>query len=1100
MSNCLTGRFSQSLFLFLIAALFAGQLPAQTKRINRSIDPASRTVLAGTVHPNAIANTATGRAAADLLMDRMQLVLKRSDAQQSALEDLLAAQQDPNSPQYRQFLTPEQFGAQFGASDEDIATLTDWLTQQGFTVAEVAAGRSSIEFSGTVAQVEQAFATEIHTYTENGVEHIANAMEISIPDALADVVSGVASLHDFQTNVLHRTSPQTNLTSGGHALSPYDFATIYNVAPLWKAGTDGTGQTVAIVGRTNINMSDVTTFRSKYGLTGNNTQVILNGNDPGVISSSEATEALLDVEWSGAVARNAAIAFVVSGSTRATGGDVLSSQYIVNHNVAPVMSYSFGLCESQMGATQLDLFNKLWQQAAAQGISVVVAAGDSGSAGCDSPSSTGRSGANTTKPASLGFAVSGTASTAYNVAVGGTQFNEGTSASTYWAASNDSNGASALSYIPEVVWNESSYTTSGASSNGLWAGAGGFSSVYATPSWQTGVGVPSVDPGTTAGHHRYLPDVALSGAEHDAYIIVQNGQTVGVGGTSAGAPAFAGILALANQQAKGPTGNAAPVLYSVAAKVPTAFHDITTGTNAVPCVTGSPNCTTASGATVGTMAGFTAGPGYDLATGLGSVDAYTLVTNWPASTGVKLPAPVISSLTPNPIPASASSQTLTLVGTGFQSGAKIVLTPSTGSATTLTATFVSSLQLTAAVTVGAVATSYTVLVTNPDGQSSATSTLKVVVPPTITSLSPNPITGSNQAQTVTINGTGFVSGAKLNIGNNSVTATYVSAAKLTASVSVGTQTRSLNVSVTNPDGGVSNITALQVNAAAVALTITSLSPNPMTGSASAQTLTINGTGFVTGAKVSLTAPGASPVVYDANFVSSTRLTASVTVGTTAQNWTVSVSNPTGSPSSNSTLQVIAPGTAAVPTVTSINPTSVTGSTRQQFLTVRGTGFSNSSKVVLTPASGSALTYSGFPQVTVIDSTYLLVLVDVGTTAQTWAVTVVNSAGQSSNAATLTVTAPTTTSTAMAITSVSPNPFPASTAAQTMTVTGTGFRTGLHLELFASASVDGASITSVNVVSSTQVQIVMTLGKTAQTWTMQFTNGGTSSNQIKFTVQ
>ncbi len=1095
----LTGRVSHSLFLFLITALFAGQLPAQTKRINRSIDPASRTVLSGTIHPQAVAASDTGRASADLAMERMQLVLKATAEQQAALDALLAAQQDPTSPQYHQFLTPEQFGAQFGASDDDVAALTDWLNQQGFTVGEVAAGRRSIEFSGTVAQVEQAFATEIHTYTVNGAKHIANATEISIPDALADVVGGVASLHDFHASVLHRTSPATNLTGGGHALSPYDFAAIYNVAPLWKNGTDGTGQTIAIVGRTNINMSDVTSFRSKFGLTGNNTQVILNGNDPGVVSSSEATEALLDVEWSGAVAKGAAIAFVVSGSTRATGGDVLSSQYIVNHNVAPVMSYSFGLCESQMGSTQLALFNSLWQQAAAQGISVVVAAGDSGSAGCDVPTSTGRNGSNTTKPASGGFAVSGTASTPYNVAVGGTQFNEGTNAATYWAASNDANGASALGYIPEVVWNESAYTASGASGNGLWAGAGGYSSVYATPSWQTGTGVPTLDPGTTSGHHRYLPDVSLSGAGHDAYIILQNGSTTGVGGTSAGAPAFAGILALANQQAKGPSGNAAPVLYTLAAKYPSAFHDITTGTNAVPCVSGSPNCTVASGATTGVMAGFSAGPGYDLATGLGSVDAYNLVMNWPASSGVKAAAPVVSSLTPNPIPASASPQNVTILGTGFQTGAKVVLTPTSGTAVTVVSTFVSSLKLTAAITVGTAATTYSVVVTNPDGQSSAATSIKVVVAPAITTLSPNPITGSNQAQTLTVTGTGFVSGAKLTVGNTTLNATYVSATQLTASVSVGTTARALDVTVTNPDGGVSNTASLQVNAASAALAITSLTPNPLAGSAAAQTLTINGTGFVTGAKVSLTAPGAAAVVYAANFVSSTRLTASVTVGTTAQNWTVSVSNPTGSPSNNLTLQVTAPSAVSVPTVTSLNPTSLTASNQQQFLTINGTGFSNSSKVVLTPASGSAVTYSGFPQVTVLQSTKLVVLVDVGTTAQTWGVTVVNSAGQSSNSATLTVTAAATT-VAMTITSVSPNPFPASTTAQTMTVTGTGFKQGLHVELFASASVDGASITSVNVVSSTQVQIVMSLGKTAQTWTMQFTNGGTASNQVKFTVQ
>ncbi len=320
--------------VFLLLSTYA--LVAQVHPRIAGIPGTARVRLSGTTHVLANPANDMGRAAAGLPMERMMLQLSSGDEELAALEQLLADQQDPQSARYRQWLTPEEFGARFGAAQQDIDAIGLWLESQGFTVNSVAAGRRVIEFSGTVRQVEQAFQTEIHRYRVNGVEHIANSTDISIPAALSPVVKGVVSLHNFPRQPMHHTVrpvPLTDLQGGSYGLSPYDFAAIYNVKPLWNANFDGTGQTVAIAGRTNINPNDMTTFRSFFGLPGNNTQVVLNGPNPGIISAGEETEADLDVEWSGGIAKGAAVKFVVSKTTNASDGIDLSSQYIVNNNL-----------------------------------------------------------------------------------------------------------------------------------------------------------------------------------------------------------------------------------------------------------------------------------------------------------------------------------------------------------------------------------------------------------------------------------------------------------------------------------------------------------------------------------------------------------------------------------------------------------------------------------------------------------------------------------------------------------------------------------------------------------------------------------------------
>ncbi len=594
-------------------------------RVPSFVDDEQRITLHGDRHPLAISQYDAGAVSPDFRMDRMLLTLQSDAAQQDALLQLLDGQHDSESPYYHQWLTPEQFGERFGVSEADAAQVSRWLQAHGMEVEEVTAGRRAIVFSGAAAQVEEAFHTQIHIYKIGNEVHHANASDPEIPAAFSGVVGGVLSLHDFRSEPMHSGAriPTPDFTSGGsYYLAPADFATIYDLGPLYQESIGGSGQSVAIVARSNINIADARQFRTSFGLPANDPQIVVNGADPGILSAGEETEADLDVEWSGAVARNATIKFVVSKSTNSSDGTYLSAQYIVSHNLAPVMSMSFGLCEAALGSSGNSFINNLWQQAAAQGITVFVSSGDSGAAGCDSSS---------VAKATHGRGVNGLCSTPYSVCVGGTEFNEGSKSSLYWSPSNASGTqSSALSYIPEVVWNESS-------SGGLWASGGGASTIYAKPSWQTGTGVP-------ADGKRDVPDVSLSSAGHDGYLMYQNGGLYVVGGTSAAAPSFAGVMTLVVQHSAARQGNANTAFYSLAGKQRAGgafvFHDITSGNNSVPG-----------------EAGFAATVGYDQATGLGSIDASVLVSHW--SDAAATPAfHVAASSTSLPVTAGTSNSVI----------------------------------------------------------------------------------------------------------------------------------------------------------------------------------------------------------------------------------------------------------------------------------------------------------------------------------------------------------------------------------------------------------------------------------------------------------
>ena len=672
--------------LLVVSAFAAFASSAQTTqtsgpqaRITESINAKNLTVLAGNVHPLARPEFAVGAAPLDLRMERMLLVLKRGPEQEAALQKLLQDQQDKSSPHYRQWLTPEQFAQRFSPAEDDIQKVLAWLRSCGFQNVRPSRSHSIIEFSGTAIQVEQTFGTTIQKFVVNGQDHWANASDPSIPAALSPVVAGVFTLHNFyKSPQVHVTNgqftatvkpgarPEFTASGGQHALVPADYYTIYNFNPLQIF----TGAKIALVGRSNINLQDVIGFHFFTFDQAESPQVLLNGPDPGNLGGGEETEAVLDTTWAGAVAPTASVTLVVSKSTATTDGVDLSEIYIIDNNIADVMSESFGDCEANFTSTQAAGIASLAQQAAAQGITYLVSAGDSGSAGCDNP----RTATTATHPASVNLL----AATPYTVAVGGTMFAEGTNPARFWkSASDPTTLGSAISYIPENVWNESCPSgQSGCTKANIFATGGGTSTFFARPSYQSGVtGIP-------ADNARHIPDVSLTAAGHDPYLLcirascVPNAQNqisfAGVSGTSASTPAFAGIMALVGQKNLVRLGQPNFVLYRLAAVENTAqcnasssaslppstcvFNDVTVGNNSVPGETG-----------FGTSsAKFQSGPGYDQATGLGSVNVTALINQW-------------NSVTFNPTSTAFSMSPLTATH-GDPLNVTVNVTPNSGSA------------------------------------------------------------------------------------------------------------------------------------------------------------------------------------------------------------------------------------------------------------------------------------------------------------------------------------------------------------------------------------------------------------------------------------
>jgi uncharacterized protein (TIGR03437 family) len=568
-------------------------------------------VLTGRVHHLAKPGNERGRLDPSAPLFNLTVAFSPTPDQQADLESLLVAQRTPGSPDYHRWLTPEQYADRFGLNPSDLSAVTGWLQDQGLTVTGVARSRTWVMVSGAAGRVEKAFQTEMHHYNVNGRQHFANSIPPSLPQQFQGVVRTIRGLHDFRPHAMHHamrdaaapSAQQPDYTSshGNHYLAPADHAIIYNISPLQSAGYDGAGQTLVVAGQTQINISDIRQFRSKYGLPAADPQVMLvpGAQDPGAVKDDQ-DEAHLDIEWSGAVARNATILYVYAS-------DVFDAvQYAIDSNLAPVISTSYGSCEGDITLSDAATMQGWAQQGNAQGITWFAASGDDGAADC---AYLGQSSLAVDVPGSIPEVT----------AVGGTEFQEGSGQ--YWNATNAANYSSVQSYIPEVAWNDSALDSQPSSTGG------GSSKFFSKPSWQVGPGVPG-------DNARHVPDIAMNAsADHDGYLVYSQGADAVFGGTSVPTPIYAGLAAVLNQylvaskaQSTPGLGNINPTLYSLAQTSPSIFHDISSGDNivTVPCGRHSVNCTP-------TAVGYSAGLGYDQTTGLGSVDAQQLFARWNGS-------------------------------------------------------------------------------------------------------------------------------------------------------------------------------------------------------------------------------------------------------------------------------------------------------------------------------------------------------------------------------------------------------------------------------------------------------------------------------------
>jgi len=660
---------------------------SQPDRIVSAINPGQTVELARSVHPRAEVQYDQGPVEPSFPLPYMILMTAPSPSQQRALDVLLAQQQDPKSPNYHKWLTPAQFADRFGLSQKDLNKVAAWLASQGFQIISIGGGRNMIAFSGDAGQIQIAFGAEIHRYNINGEQHFANSSPLMLPAALNGIVHTITGVNDFRPHPASRPqgvramrNARADYYDGNYLfpnfLAPGDIGTIYDINPLYSASTpiDGTGQKLAIVGQTDILIADINHFRNGFGLNkisgcttnssgivtacnSTNFKYVAVGTDPGAVyGCGDLGEADLDIEWSGAVARNAQIVYVNSpvvwnGScSQGSGGGVNAAlSAAINPPsgppLAPVISMSYGICE--LYAEDLET---LFQQANAEGVTIMNSSGDVGAATCDySPSDF----TPPFSPAVGGFAVGYPASSPEVTGVGGTEISAANDSNppnpAYWSTTIGANGATALSYIPEIAWNDDEalgafcllnpqysfcdpsggvrITDAQTFQEDYWIsiGGGGASNCwtesisgvcqagFAQPAWQQGLSVASAPSGV-----RYVPDVSLLASPNfPGYVfctplnpptkdtstcnvsVFDAVDTYGsiVGGTSASSPVFAGIVTLLNQylvssglQSTAGLGNINPTLYQLAATPSNnAFHNVTAGDNDVYCTPGQPS-------------------------------------------------------------------------------------------------------------------------------------------------------------------------------------------------------------------------------------------------------------------------------------------------------------------------------------------------------------------------------------------------------------------------------------------------------------------------------------------------------------------------------
>ncbi len=633
--------------VFLLPAVFASA--QQPNRLFEDIDARATAVLPGSVNPRATARADAGRLDPATPLHGVTLYFQPTPDQQAQLDALVQAQQTTGSPQYHAWLTPAEYASRFGLSGGDLAKIQSWLESQGFNIDRVAASHTSISFSGTAAQVESAFQTEMHRYRIGAETHFANATDLTIPAALLGVVRSVRNLDDFRPRPAFRPSPAsvqpsyTSAQTGDHYLTPKDIATIYDINAAWNSGYTGSGQSIAVVGQSAVSVADIEAFQTAAGLTVKDpTMTLVPGSGTATTVSGDEAESDLDLEYSSGTAPGAAIDFVYVGNNKNYGVfDAL--QYAVDSKLAPVISISYGACETSLTSSDFTTLEAIMEQGASQGQTIVAASGDDGSTDCYDPTNSG--GLTTAQQQAL--AVNYPASSDYATGVGGTEFlpaDVAASNTTYWQAAGSSDlVGSALSYIPEQAWNDDSAAVGAkyGAQYALSSSGGGVSVFAARPSWQTGVtGIPS-------GSLRLVPDVSLSSSPENAPYLYCTSDTSSwntgqkascnsgfrdsatqdltvAGGTSFATPIFAGMIAIINQKENSTgQGVANKTLYSLASNASTyatAFHDTTIGGN--ECTAGASYCSSAGSSE------YPATVGYDEATGLGSVDFYNLMNDW----------------------------------------------------------------------------------------------------------------------------------------------------------------------------------------------------------------------------------------------------------------------------------------------------------------------------------------------------------------------------------------------------------------------------------------------------------------------------------------
>jgi subtilase family serine protease len=801
----------------------AAQQPAA--RIGGEINSSEQVALRNSLHPMAEKQFDAGRMPSDSKLGGITMVFSRSASQEAAVRTLMAEQQSPASPLYHQWLTPDQFAARFGMSDADLTKVENWLEQQGFSIDRVARSKNSIHFSGSVRQVEQAFSTEMHYYKVKGAQHFAPSTELSVPSAIAGTVLVIQNLDDFHphAHLVYRKNQRvkpsftaagsTNASNEGIFFAPGDIYTSYNVQPLLSASVTGTGQSITLVGQSAIQVSDIENFENAAGLAVKDPQQYLVPNSgTSTVFAGDESESDIDLEWSGAMAPGATINFVYTGnSSNYSAFDSIS--YAIDENIGTIISSSYGECETELPLSTLASGTNLqtgleaaFEQAATQGQTVMAAAGDDGSTDCSGET-------NLSLAQQEALTVDYPASSPNVTAMGGTEINQTNAAyetvgEGYWQSDPGTTNivTSVLQYIPEQVWNDDAESI--ADGGTLSAGGGGASALFTKPTYQTGV------PGIPADGQRDVPDLALyASAFNPGYLYCTSdtsafeqgqessctsgfqdsdtGDFTAAGGTSFNGPIFSGVLALINQKQNYTTGQGLinPTLYTLASNSTTyasAFHDITVGNN--DCLGGSEFCS-------GTP-GFSAGVGYDQATGLGSIDAANLVAAWPANSST---APVLLPTTTTITAANSAPNvnvsdafTITVASTSGTPTGTVNLTVDGGTAISETlssnGTFVYTTSF-------ATAGSHTILAEYPPNSMYAGSSSSVTVTVSAVSSGKGTITLASSPSTLTV-GQGVSGG-----GNETVTVTpaggYTGTVDLAVNTSNDTALQNLCIFFTN---------------------------------------------------------------------------------------------------------------------------------------------------------------------------------------------------------------------------------------------------------------------------------------------------------------